>query len=211
MQTVEAGWIQYPDQNAEPHLFTFFTVNDYTAWGDNLSGWNQDVLLVGSNTIVPISRARYSNQIVWMAARSMICCSSIIYTEATGGFCVSATGSATIPLHFSAPPDHPNQAGSTLSAGSDVIFFYGEVYQNEGPLTTTDMGRWEFANTGNTHAAYISNINYLDTSSTAQSYNVGWSADDSSLYSVDGHPACGTNWASYSYLGGSGAGGVVGG
>jgi len=44
MQTVEAGGIQYSDQNAELHLFTFFTVNDYTACGDNLSEWNPDVV-----------------------------------------------------------------------------------------------------------------------------------------------------------------------
>jgi hypothetical protein len=166
-------------------------------------------LLVGSNRIVPISGARYSNHIVWMAARSMISCSSIIYTEATGGSCVSTTGSATIPLHFSAPPDHPNQAAPSPPAQmSSSSTARSTKTRDLLPRRIWGVGSLP---TPVTHAAYIRNINYLDTSSTAQSYNVGWSADDSSLYSVDGHPACGTNWASYAYLGGSGAGGVVGG
>ena len=73
------------------------------------------------------------------------------------------------------------------------------------------MGSGEFA-VGVTHTlpTFITS-NYLDTSGTAQSYNVGWSADDSSRCIIDGHPASGTNWASYSYLGGPGAGWVVGG
>jgi len=100
----------------------------------------------------------------------------------------------------------PSNPSSTLAQGSDVIFFYGEIVQSDGSLTTTGMGSRRFANAGNTHAAYIRKINYLDTSGTAQSYNVEWSVNDSSRYSVDTHAASGTNWASYVYLGG-----VVGG
>ena len=42
-QTVEAGWIVFPDQVSLPHIFTFFTTNDYTSDGNNIGGWNQDV------------------------------------------------------------------------------------------------------------------------------------------------------------------------
>ncbi len=41
MQTVEAGWQNYPGIQNDVALFTFFNTNGYTAGGDNLGGYNQ--------------------------------------------------------------------------------------------------------------------------------------------------------------------------
>lgn len=41
MQTVEAGWIVYPDRfggDYNPHLFTYYTTNGYGKEGDNIGG-----------------------------------------------------------------------------------------------------------------------------------------------------------------------------
>jgi Neprosin len=43
LQTVEAGWINYPDQISQPHIFTYFTTDGYSGSGNNVGGWNQDV------------------------------------------------------------------------------------------------------------------------------------------------------------------------
>jgi hypothetical protein len=47
---------------------------------------------------------------------------------------------------------------ASLATGSDVIFFYGEIAQSEGPVTTTDMGSGEFAETGFGNSGYIHNM-----------------------------------------------------
>ena len=42
-QTVEAGWIVYPDMYGgeyTPHLFTFYTTNGYGKQSDYIGGWN---------------------------------------------------------------------------------------------------------------------------------------------------------------------------
>jgi hypothetical protein len=41
-QTLEAGWINYPNQVSAPHLFTYFTTVGYSSEGDNIGGWNRD-------------------------------------------------------------------------------------------------------------------------------------------------------------------------
>ena len=43
IQTVEAGWQNYPNLNNDVALFTFFNTNGYTAGGNNLGGYNQQV------------------------------------------------------------------------------------------------------------------------------------------------------------------------
>lgn len=42
MQTVEAGWVALPCQVSQPHIFTYYTINDYATQGDNAGGWNRD-------------------------------------------------------------------------------------------------------------------------------------------------------------------------
>lgn len=42
LQTVEAGWINYPSQVSKPHLFSFFTTNNYESIGNYKGGYNND-------------------------------------------------------------------------------------------------------------------------------------------------------------------------
>jgi hypothetical protein len=98
----------------------------------------------------------------------------------------------------------------SLETASDNILYYGEIYQSEGPLTTTDMGSGEFGTAGSGKAAYIHNMEYTDPTSTAQYYTAGFGASDTSRYNFVSYPTSGTSWGSYVYLGGPGAGGVVG-
>lgn len=42
-QIIEVGWINYPAQVAQPHLFTFFNVDGYTQISDYKRGWNTEV------------------------------------------------------------------------------------------------------------------------------------------------------------------------
>ncbi|KAF4627827.1 hypothetical protein G7Y89_g10333 [Cudoniella acicularis] len=182
LQTLEAGWINYPNQVSQPHLFTYYTTNGYSAGGGwpSVDGGTQYEMQLGY-------QLSGGNWWLWVINRWV-------------GYYPASLYSA-------------NQANpsATLEAGSDTIYYYGEIYQSEGPLTTTDMGSGEFAGTGFGHAGYIHNMDYVDTNSTAQYYTAGFGDSDSSRYNADPFPESGTTWGSYTYLGGPGAGEVVGG
>jgi hypothetical protein len=47
---------------------------------------------------------------------------------------------------------------ASLATGSDTIFFYGEIAQSEGSITTTDMGSGKLATTGYGNSGYIHNM-----------------------------------------------------
>jgi len=128
---------------------------------------------------------------------------------------MKATGGYTFPSYIGYYPANlfsNNISGVTLATGSDVIYYYGEIYQSENAETTTDMGSGEFAETGFGHSAYIHNMVYTDPSSGDDvDYTAGFGDSDSTRYDHVNVVSSGTNWGSYVYLGGPGAGGVVGG
>lgn len=100
---------------------------------------------------------------------------------------------------------------NTLALGSDKVYFYGEIFQKSGPMTKTDMGSGNFASKGWKYAAYIRNMNFIDTKSVSVPYTGVWTFDDSKRYSYSTTAAPGgSGWGSYVYIGGPGAGGVVG-
>jgi len=101
-------------------------------------------------------------------------------------------------------------ANTTLAGGSDDIRFYGEVFNSETTLTTTDMGSGEFASAGYGRAGYILNMTYRDIHNVSRPYNGVFNDSDSTRYSHEAHLLSGTSRGSYVFLGGPGAGGKVG-
>jgi hypothetical protein len=207
-QTVEAGWINYPDQVAQPHLFTYYTTNDYTQEGNGLGGWNQDVTgwVQYSSTIFP--GTVFTPTSVIGGAQYEITIEYLLYDS---NWWLSVDG-GWIGYY----PASLFSAGSTygtvsLENESNDILYYGMVYQTEDPLTTTDMGSGEFGTAGGGQAAYIHNMVYTDPISAAQyDYRESFGASDTSRYDFKAYPRRGTSWGSYVYLGGPGEGGVVG-
>jgi hypothetical protein len=206
-QTVEAGWINYPDQVAQPHLFTYYNTNGYTKQGNGLGGWNQDVTgwVQYSSTVFPgtvftplsvIGGAQHDMQIGYYLHESNW------WLEINGNWIGYYPASL-----FSAGATSGTVSLETMS---DNILYYGEIYQSEGPITTTDMGSGEFGTAGAGKAAYIRNMIYNDPTGAAQYYTAGFWASDTSRYNFEAYPVSGTLWGSYVYLGGPGAGGVVG-
>ncbi|KUJ06453.1 uncharacterized protein LY89DRAFT_769335 [Mollisia scopiformis] len=206
--TLEAGWINYPIQIAEAHLFTYFTTCQYTCYGDYLGGYNTDVKgwVQTSDTIFPgtvftpsvdggtqyeleiLTYLYQDNWWVWVQDGYIGYYPASIWSNANNG------------------------ANGTLADGADSIFYYGEVYQSEDALTTTDMGNGEFgASNGFGKAAYIHNMQYFDTNSVAQDYTAGFWDSDDSRYNFQNTVSSGGSWGSYVYLGGPGAEGIVGG
>jgi len=208
-QTVEAGWINYPNQIQAPHLFTYFTTDGYTSNADNKGGWNTDVagwVQVDSSIYPGIAFAplstdggdQYELEIGYYL---------------TGGnwwlWCLDRFVGYYPASLFSQGVN----AADTLADHSDIIDFYGEIYNSETEMTTTDMGSGEFPEAGFGKSAYLHNIYYIDQNSNNY---VDYNGDnqlvisDTGRYNLNKNWNSGSSWGSYFYLGGPGAGGRIG-
>ncbi|RDL35961.1 Carboxyl-terminal proteinase [Venustampulla echinocandica] len=208
-QTVEAGWINFIDQVAQPHLFTFYTTNGYIRDGDNQGGWNTE-------------------HTGWVQVDPTIHPGSVFTPLSTDGGAQN-----NLKIEYALFQDHwwlgvedrwigyypaslfssisSDPASTTLAGGSDSIHYYGEVFNSEETLTTTDMGSGQFANTGYGHAGYILNMTYTNTNNVSTPYNAVFTDTDVTRYTHEAHLLSGTDMGSYAFIGGPGAGGVVGG
>jgi hypothetical protein len=209
IQTVEVGWIDYPAQVGQPHLFTFFNTNGYTQQGDYVGGWNRDVKgwVQYDSTIFPGTPFSPLNQDG--GAQYELPIQVQLYNGNWWVFVVDRWIGYYPASLFS---NNEADASQTLANGGDQINWYGEIYQTESSLTTTDMGSGEWPSTGWTHSAYIKNITYLDSNNNFQGYDGSAQTfvSDASRYNIDVHYNSGSNWGSYMWLGGPGAGGQVG-
>ncbi|TQV90696.1 hypothetical protein V2A60_006907 [Cordyceps javanica] len=210
IQTVEAGWINYPAQTANPHLFTFFTTNAYQGYGDDVCGWNTeyrgwvqyDAEYYPGMELAPTS-------VPGGAQRDL----QVQYRLDGGNWWLAVNGRWAGYYPAAMFVTRGNGAAATLADHADAVDWYGEIYQSEGPLTATDMGSGYFADAGYGYAAYIRNILLTGTDGKDSQYDGsgGVIVSDSSRYSIDTHFNSGTTWGSYFYLGGPGAGGVING
>jgi hypothetical protein len=206
-QTVEAGWINYPNQISSPHLFSYFTTNGYSSDADNVGGWNRDhagwvqvdSTIYPGIAFSPLSTDggdQYELEIGYYLTGGnwwLWCLDRYIGYYPASLFSQGVTASSTLADH------------------SDIIDFYGEIYNSETAMTTTDMGSGEFPQTGFGKSAYIHNILYVDTNNVYQDYN-GQSQlviSDTGRYNILPTWNSGSNWGSYFYLGGPGAGGSI--
>lgn len=210
-QTVEAGWINYPNQVQSPHLFSYFTTNGYGGDGDGIGGWNRehagwvqvDGLIYPGVAFAPVSAdggAQYQADIgfclfegnwwLWVLDRWV-------------GYYPGSLFALNVATR------------DTLAGGSDRINFYGEVFNSGPQMTTTDMGSGQFPEGGFGHAAFLHNIIYLDANDGRVSYDYDGSGQiivsDSNRYRIQPSFKSGGSWGSFFYVGGPGAGGIVGG
>jgi hypothetical protein len=208
-QTVECGWINYPDQVADAHLFSFYTTNNYESYGDNMCGWNRDVAgwVQYDKDIYPgipfaplatIGGPKYESDI------------GFLYYQGNWWLSVLGRYIGYYPGSLFSPGVNP---ADTLNHHSDRINFYGEIYNSEEEMTTTDMGSGEFPEAGFGEAAYLRKIGYYDTSNHYQNYDGSQQVivSDRNRYRLSAEWSSGSDWGSYFYIGGPGAGGVIGG
>lgn len=74
------------------------------------------------------------------------------------------------------------------------------------------MGSGQFAADGKGKSAYIRNIFFADVNGTTLDYDPKYViVSDPQRYTLDPHYVSGEDWGSYFFLGGAGAGGVIGG
>jgi hypothetical protein len=153
LQTLEAGWINYPDQVSEPHIFTYYTTDGYSSEGNDVGGWNQDVAgwVQTDSTYFP---GTVFSSIATIGGTQYDLMMQYYLYEGNWWLYVIDRYIGYYPASLYSN----GVSGGSLSTGSDAIFFYGEIYQSEAPLTTTDMGSGEFAQTGFGYSGYIHNM-----------------------------------------------------
>ncbi|KAI0907163.1 hypothetical protein F4823DRAFT_33314 [Ustulina deusta] len=207
-QTVEAGWINYPNQVSAPHLFSYFTTNGYSADGNNVGGWNRD----------HTGWVQTDSQIYPGIAFSPLSTDGGSQYELEIGYTLSGGNwwlwclDRYIGYYPASLFSQGVNAADTLADHSNLIDFYGEIYNSETAVTTTDMGSGEFPSTGFGKSAYIHNIVYVDNNGNYVDYN-GQNQlviSDTSRYNILPTWSSGSSWGSYFFLGGPGAGGQIG-
>ncbi|KAI0202472.1 hypothetical protein F4808DRAFT_76656 [Astrocystis sublimbata] len=207
-QTVECGWINYPNQIEAPHLFAYYTTNGYATDADNQGGWNTDVAgwvqvdadLFPGVAITSLSTDggdQYEMEIGYYLSEGnwwLWCMDRYI------GYYPASLFSQGV------------NAADTLADHADVIDWYGEIYNSETAMTTTDMGSGEFPDTGFGKSAYMHNILYVDTNNNYIDYDGSSQlvVSDTARYNILPTWNSGSSWGSYFYLGGPGAGGQIG-
>ena len=201
-QTVESGWQNYRDLYGDwvPHLFLYYTTNGYSANGDNIGGYNQDVdgWIQYSSSVYP--GAVSSPNSVRGGAQYVI---FIKYQLYQGNWWLNCNNN-WIGYY---PASLFSSEGLNLQAGK--IAFYGEIVDSsvQTGLTHTDMGsgywpeyRWPWS-------AYMRSLRYQsNTNGTMSQYNADTVfTSDPNLYDLENHMNSGTTWNSYFWLGGPGA------
>ena len=209
LQTVEAGWQHYHDlvKSDKAYLFTFFNTNGYNAQADNQAGYNQQV-----KGWVQVDKTVHPGY--FFSPGSTIGGDqhdlNIKYYLYQGNWWL-AVGGTSIGYYPGTLFSNPVSSGGSLKDYSDSIAFYGEI-TSPGGATPTDMGSGNYPDKGYGQAAYIKNINYIDTSDKTVTYNTrSYDADTDKGYNIAPFFNSGkAGWGSYMYLGGPGGDGIVG-
>ncbi|KAF2642946.1 DUF239-domain-containing protein [Massarina eburnea CBS 473.64] len=206
-QTIEAGWINYPNQFSAPHFFIYFTTDGYSSNADYKGGWNRDVAgwVQVDTTIYPgVSFSPLSQRggtqtdlkIQWLLHQGNWWL--YVLDRWVGYYPGSLFGANT-------------DASKSLQTEASNVFYYGEIYDSHPQLTKTDMGSGNWPETGWGNSGYIRNMVYTDTSGADKAYDGSKSVivSDTNRYRLSPSWNSGSSWGSYFYLGGPGAGGVV--
>jgi hypothetical protein len=208
LQTVEAGWQERKDSYGDwvPHLFTYFTTNGYTDDDDNVGGYNQDVDgwvqydgSIHPGAISSPNSTRGGDQYVMQIKYQL--------WQDNWWFMCNGRWLGYYPARLFMGN---RSVFSTLGDHADRISFYGEIYDsNETPgKTRSDMGSGYWPEYGWQWAAYQRNLRVQTDRGGASLINyqgTAW-ASDPDMYDIEGHMNSGSNWGSYFWMGGPGAG-----
>jgi hypothetical protein len=202
LQTIEAGWQDYPNKygDANPHLFVYYTRNGYSQDGNNLGGYNKEVLgwvqmsatVAPGMVLSPTSTAGAANQFeIWLQWRL------------SGGKWWLWYMNQWIGYY---PASLFSQSGLQSQASQVVV--QGEVADSNIWLSTsTDMGSGKFASASWGSAAYMRQIQYLSSpAATLAKYSPSTVVvTNANCYShVGGYGSNDQTWLSHFFFGGPG-------
>ena len=210
-QTLEAGWTCDQSLNGDwsPHLFTYYTTNNYTADGDNIGGYNSDVdgWVQVSGSIYPgiglspastYGGAQYGLGIWYMLYNN----NWWFWVQNNANGDGEWIGYYPSWLFFGQPGD---SEFSTLGALAEWVGFWGEVgtASSDPQSDATQMGSGARAEAGWTKAAFQKNL-FVQIGVNGPFWQQAGTAtaDDSQKYDIELFAESGSNWGSYFYAGG---------
>ncbi len=210
-QSLEAGWSCDHSLNGDwsPHLFTYYTTNDYTKDGDNIGGYNNDVdgwVQVSGNIYPGIGLSPASSfggaQYGLAIGYAVVNDNWWFWVQTTASGLGEWIGYYPSWLFFGAPGE---SLFSTLGANAEWVSFWGEVYSSlSNPNnTTTQMGSGQKAEAGWTKACFQKNLGILlrpDADLVNQSGSPA--AEAPKKFDIKPFMNSGGSWASYFYAGG---------
>jgi hypothetical protein len=200
-QTIEAGHQECRDRYGDwvPHLFVYYTTNGYTASGDNIGGYNQDVdgWVQYSSSIYPEA---LSSPVSTFGGTQYIMNLKWQLWQGNWWLRVNGTWIGYYPGTLFAATglrDHAEKTG-----------WYGEVVDSNdhAGTTRTDMGSGHWPYEGWRHCAYMSNLAYQSTADGRMSRYAPTSvyATDPRCYAIEGHFDNTGSWGPYFWWGGAG-------
>jgi Neprosin len=205
-QTIEAGWQECYQIYGDwvPHLFLFYTTNGHTENGDDIGGYNQDVdgWVQHDGSIYP--GAVYSPTSVIGGQQYEMWIKFQLFQDNWWFWCNDRWLG-----YYPARLFMGNQTVfSTLGDHADQIHFFGEIYDSDelAGNTTTDMcsGQWPSARWQ--RSGYMRNLRIQNRASKMNDFDGGTSVSDPNRYDLESHMKSGSNWGSYMWIGGPGAG-----
>jgi hypothetical protein len=159
MQTVEAGWQDYPQKygTSQPHFFVFYSTNGHTSSGDNVGGYNMDFdgfvqydttispgQTIGSHSVQGGTQVEIDVEVAFFFGAWWV-----RFNDRWVGYYPASLYSASGAF-----------TGGLSQGFAERISWYGETVDLDSDMvrTRTDMGSARHANTGFTQAAYMKNL-----------------------------------------------------
>ncbi len=208
LQSIEGGWTVDNSLNGDtqPHVFTYYTTNGYSADGDNKGGYNMlnKGFVQYSSSVFP--GIRINGASTYGGSQLEISMKFQLYKEPNNNdvnWWVSVQGVwmgyYPASLFNGGIGDHVDWCGSG-----------GEVYSSlSNPETTLDqMGSGHQASAGWTKAAFLRLLRTQSDMAGNMANNNGTGTSDAAVsgganpYTIDMHMNSGSSWGSYFYLGG---------
>lgn len=213
VQTLEAGWTVDHNLHSDwaPHLFTWFTTNNYAAEGNNIGGYDaqQDGWVQVDANIFPGALISPDSAIDGPQFYLFV---QYQWVAGNWWFLVNGIPIGYYPASLFSVGVAP---GTSLADHADLVQFYGEVYTSpeQDPLTTnSQMGSGRFAEGGINESALGCALEY----SVKVPGLSGWdvlsdvvpftSAEQPGMYDVLANIQPPATWGSNFFAGGPGAG-----
>lgn len=201
-QTVEAGLQVRKDSfgDWEPHIFVFFTTNNYYSYGDYVGGYNQDVAgwTQVSDTLFPGSGVTLLSQVGGQQYDMQFKVQFDL-----GNWWISVNG---VWMGY-----YPNGmfAINGMRFQAERTGWGGEVFDAAAHVgsSSTDMGSGLFPWEGFGRAAYMRNLMVqVDQFGALAPFSGNWEREKPACYDVSGDLSGTGTWGSYFYFGGIGRG-----
>jgi hypothetical protein len=208
LQSVEGGWTVDLILNGDlqPHIFTYFTTNNYAPPANNTGGYNRTVTgwQQSSGSVFP--GIRINGISTYGGPQLEVSMKFQLYREPTNGqlnWWVAVQG-----IWMGYYPASLYSGG--MASGASSATFGGEVEStlSNPELTKDQMGSGSQAKGGWTHAAYMRNLRYQTDLNGTMTNSSGTASTDAAAvggadpYTIQSFMNSGSSWGSYVYVGG---------